>query len=139
MSENEKTAECGCGCGEEHTHAHNQSTECGCNEEHGHNDNAKCGCNEDHAHADGEECGCGCNDHEALVVELEDEHGNAVSCEVIDGFTYNDSEFALVQNPQDDAVYLFKVVGEGEEGELVVPEDEEFNAATAYYESTLEK
>ncbi|WP_026881210.1 DUF1292 domain-containing protein [Clostridium akagii] len=132
MSEKENTAECGCGCSEkEHTHEHTHGDECGCNEAHGHNHGEECG----------SECGdgCDCKDHEALVVELEDEHGNTVSCEVIDGFTFNDAEFALVQNPQDDSVYLFKVVGEGEEGELVVPEDEEFDAATAYYESTLEK
>jgi hypothetical protein len=118
--ENIENCGCGCGCGEEHTHEH---------------DHEECGCGEH-----GEECGCGCgeHDHEALVVELEDEHGNVVSCEVIDGFSYNDAEFALVQNPEDGSVYLFKVVGEGEEGELVVPEDEEFQAATAYYESTLE-
>jgi hypothetical protein len=122
MNEKENIENCGCGCGceEEHTHEH---------------DHEECGCGEH-----GEECGCGCgeHDHEALVVELEDEHGNVVSCEVIDGFSYNDAEFALVQNPEDGSVYLFKVVGEGEEGELVVPEDEEFQAATAYYESTLE-
>ncbi|AGK97814.1 DUF1292 domain-containing protein [Clostridium pasteurianum] len=116
MSENEKVNACsidGCGCGEnEHQH-------------------------EEHSH----ECDCGCEDHEheTFSVELEDEHGNVVSCDVIDGFVYNDLEFALVQNPQDGSVYLFKVVGEGEEGELVIPDDEEFKAATAYYESTLEK
>lgn len=120
MNEKEKTANCDCG---EHSHE-----ECGC------------GCNEGHDH-NHEECGCGCggHDHEALMVELEDEHGNAIPCEVIDGFAYNDAEYALVQNPQDGSVFLFKVEGEGEEGQLVVPEDEEFNAATAYYESTLEK
>jgi hypothetical protein len=135
MNEKENTEECGCGFTEENSN----KAKCSCNEEHSHNHDEECGCNEGHVHGDGEECGCGCGDSKALVVELEDEHGNTVSCEVIDGFTYNDAEFALVQNPQDDSVYLFKVVGEGEEGELVVPEDEEFNAATAYYESTLEK
>ena len=48
---------------------------------------------------------------------------------MVDGFVFNDSEFALVQNPQDGSVYLFKVVGEGEEGELVVPDDEEFRSS----------
>lgn len=92
-----------------------------------------CGC-------DDEGCGCGCEDHnhEALVVELEDENGNVVPCEVVDGFEYKDNEYALVQNPEDGSVYLFKVVGEGEDGELVVPEDEEFEEVTAYYESLLE-
>ncbi|QGU95041.1 DUF1292 domain-containing protein [Clostridium bovifaecis] len=110
--DNEKLHDCGCedeGCG------------CGTTEE-------SCG------------CGCGCDDHnhEGLIVELEDENGNVVPCEVVDGFEYKDNEYALVQNPEDGSVYLFKVVGEGEDGELVVPEDEEFNEATAYYESLLE-
>lgn len=96
-----------------------------------------CDCGE-HIHNHDDECGCGCGEHESFVVDLEDEEGNVVPCEVIDGFVFNDTEFALVQNPQDGAVFLFKVVGEGEEGELVVPDDEEFKAATAYYESTLD-
>ena len=120
MSENEKVNACsidGCGCG---------------SDEHQHD-----GGEHEHAH----ECSCGCGDHDhgVCTVELEDEHGNVVSCDVIDGFVYNDLEFALVQNPEDGSVYLFKVVGEGDEGELVIPNDEEFKAATAYYESTLEK
>lgn len=126
MSENEKVNACsidGCGCG---------------SDEHQHDDGCSCGCGEEeHSH----ECSCGCgeNDHGVCTVELEDEHGNVVTCDVIDGFVYNDLEFALVQNPEDGSVFLFKVVGEGDEGELVIPDDEEFKAATAYYESTLEK
>ncbi|KGM97025.1 hypothetical protein Z968_04790 [Clostridium novyi A str. 4552] len=83
-------------------------------------------------------CGCGCHEHESLMVELEDENGNVVPCEVIDGFEYKENEYALVQNPEDNSVYLFKVVGEGEDGELVVPDDKEFNEVTAYYETLLE-
>ncbi|AYF55060.1 DUF1292 domain-containing protein [Clostridium botulinum C] len=99
-----------------------------------------CGCGEHHHDHDHEECGCGCgcHEHESLMVELEDEHGNVVPCEVIDGFEYKENEYALVQNPEDNSVYLFKVIGEGEDGELVVPEDEEFNEVTAYYETLLE-
>ncbi|MCY6959528.1 DUF1292 domain-containing protein [Clostridium brassicae] len=109
----EKLHECGCGCGCESEHEHHH----------------------EHEH----ECGCGCGDHEPLIVELEDENGNVVPCEVVDGFEYNGNEYALVQNSEDESVYLFKVVGEGEEGELVVPEDKEFEEATAYYESLLEE
>ncbi|WP_010234926.1 DUF1292 domain-containing protein [Clostridium arbusti] len=127
MSENEKVNACsidGCGCGSDE-HKHEDSCECGGEHEHGGEHDCSCGCGEDH--------------HGACSVELEDEHGNVVTCDVIDGFVYNEGEFALVQNPQDGSVYLFKVVGEGDEGELVIPDDEEFKAATAYYESTLEK
>ncbi|MCY6353940.1 DUF1292 domain-containing protein [Clostridium sp. ZS2-4] len=95
-----------------------------------------CGCEEE------TDCGCGCecgeHEHEALTVELEDENGNVILCEVVDGFDYKENEYALVQNPEDGSVYLFKVIGEGDEGELVVPDEEEFNEVTAYYESLLE-
>ena len=101
---------------------------CGCNDE--------CGCGHEHNHE--HECNCGCED-EIPVVDLEDENGNVISCEVVDEFTYNESQFILVQNPEDDSVYLFKVVGEGEEAGLVVPEDEEFEAASAYYQELMEK
>lgn len=111
MEENKK----GCCCGEEKQHDHNEG-DCGCG----------CGC-DDHGH-----------DHEALVVDLEDENGNVIQCEIVDGFLYEENEYALVQNPDDGSIYLFKVVGDDEVGELVVPEDEEYEAARAYYEQLIE-
>ncbi|CAB1241482.1 DUF1292 domain-containing protein [Clostridium sp. HV4-5-A1G] len=83
------------------------------------------------------DCGCGCSDcgeHESLVVDLEDENGNIVPCEVVDGFEFKENEYAIVQNPQNGAVYLFKVEGEGPAGELVIPEEEEFKEVSAYYQ-----
>jgi hypothetical protein len=121
MNEDKKTS-CGCG-GHEHDH-----------------ENEGCGCGgHDHEH-DHEDCGCGCGcgeEGEALTVDLEDENGNVVPCEIVDGFTYKDNEYALVQNPEDDSIYLFKVVGDDETGELVIPEDEEFEEVTAYYEEMI--
>jgi len=111
MEENKK----GCCCGEEQQHDHKEG-DCGCG----------CGC-DDHGH-----------DHEALVVDLEDENGNVIQCEIVDGFLYEENEYALVQNPEDGSIYLFKVVGDDEVGELVVPEDEEYEAARAYYEQLIE-
>lgn len=125
----EKNTSCGCGCNEEETEVENQG--CGC----GSNENDGCGCG-GHEHDD-EDCGCGCGEGEALTVDLEDENGNVVPCEIVDGFTYKDNEFALVQNPEDDSIYLFKVVGDEETGELVIPEDEEFAEVTAYYEEMI--
>lgn len=105
--------------------------DCGCGD---------AGCEENVAE---ESCGCGCgcddHDHEAMIVELEDENGNVVPCEVVDGFEYKDNEYALVQNPEDGSVYLFKVVGEGDDAELVVPEDGEFEEVSAYYDSLVEE
>ncbi len=118
MNEDKKTS-CGCG-GHEHDH-----------------ENEGCGCGgHDHEH-DHEGCGCGCGEGEALTVDLEDENGNVIPCEIVDGFTYKDNEYALVQNPEDDSIYLFKVVGDEETGELVIPEDEEFEEVTAYYEEMI--
>ena len=95
-----------------------------------------CGC-EDHdacGHGDHDSCDCGCDEHENLVVDLEDENGNIVQCEIVDGFNFKDNEYVLVQNPEDGSTYLFKVQGEGESGELIIPEDEEFDEVSAYYE-----
>lgn len=110
---------CGCGNGD-----------CGCEE-----NDSECGCGDE-----GEGCGCGCGDHDhdhGLFVTLEDENGNEIQCEVVEGFEFEGNEFALVQNPDDGAMFLFKVVGDDEDGQLVVPEEEEFNKAIAYYESLL--
>ncbi|KYH34780.1 hypothetical protein CLTEP_12450 [Clostridium tepidiprofundi DSM 19306] len=75
---------------------------------------------------------------EALTVDLEDEEGNIIHCEIIDGFEFNDDEYAVVQNPQDETLYLFKVIGDDEVGELVLPDDDEFERAREYYESLIE-
>jgi uncharacterized protein YrzB (UPF0473 family) len=119
--DNEKLHECGCG-------GHDEHEGCGCES---HEGEGCCGGHE------GEGCGCGGHDHESLIVDLEDENGNLVQCEVVDGFEYKENEFVLVQNPNDGSIYLFKVVGEGEEGELVIPEDEEFDEVSSYYENMM--
>lgn len=96
-----------------------------------------CGCGEHEHEHEHEGCGCGCgeHDHEALIVDLEDENGNVVQCEVVDGFEYKDTNYVLVENPEDGSVYLFKVVGEEDNEELVIPDDEEFEEVSAYYDS----
>jgi len=99
-------------------------------------DNSGCNCGHDHEHEhEHEGCGCGCgHDHEeALVIDLEDENGNVVSCPVIDSFEYEGNEYLLTQNPEDESVYMFKVVDE----ELVIPEEEEFNKVAEYYNEVL--
>lgn len=99
-----------------------------------------CGCSDSNCEDDSCGCGCGCGEevHEGLIVDLEDEEGNIVSCEIVDGFDYKDNEYAIVQNPQNGSVYLFKVVGEGDEGELIIPEDDEFEEVSAYYEELID-
>jgi len=129
----EKKASCGCeendgcGCGSNENSQENEGCGCG-GHDHGHEDeNDGCGCG----------CGCGEGEGETLTVDLEDENGNVVPCEIVDGFTYKENEYALVQNPEDDSIYLFKVVGDEETGELIIPEDEEFAEVTAYYEEMI--
>jgi hypothetical protein len=127
----DKNASCGCG-------GHEQENEgCGCGHDHEHNENQGCGCGGHDEESEGCGCGCGEGEGEALTVDLEDENGNVVPCEIVDGFTYKDNEYALVQNPEDDSIYLFKVIGDDETGELVIPEDEEFAEVTAYYEELI--
>ena len=129
----DKKASCGC----EGQENEQENSGCGCT---GHDhENEGCGCTGHDDEHDHEECGCGCGEGEgeALTVDLEDENGNIIPCEVVDGFTYKDNEYALVQNPEEDSIYLFKVVGDEETGELVMPEDEEFAEVTAYYEDLI--
>ncbi|CAM2813946.1 DUF1292 domain-containing protein [Hathewaya histolytica] len=109
---------------------------CGCHEEIEHS-HESCGCHEEAEHSH-ESCGCGCGDEiETLTVELEDEEGNVITCEIIDGFDYKDKEYAVLLNPQEDTYYIFEVVGDDEDGELVVPSEEEFEDVREYYENLV--
>ncbi|EJO5346104.1 DUF1292 domain-containing protein [Clostridium botulinum] len=122
----EKINSCGCGCEEEI-----ENNTCGCGEG---EENCGCGCSDNHE----EHCGCGCGSEEVgetMLVDLQDENGNAVTCEVIDEFDYKDKVYALVQNPENKSVYLFREESKGDEVELVNPDEKEFEEVTAYYEN----
>ena len=96
-----------------------------------------CGCGHDHdhdSHGCGENCGCGEHEHEHFVIDLEDDNGNIISCPIVDAFEYEEAEYVLAQNPEDDSVYLFKSL---ENGELTVPEEAEFDKVSKYYEEVL--
>ena len=110
------------------------STEdCGCNHDHeehkGCGDNCGCGENHDHEGDCGDDCGCG-EDHESFVVDLENEDGSVISCPIIDAFQFEENEYILAQNPDEDSVYLFRST---ESGELEVPDEAEFDKVSAYY------
>lgn len=124
----------GCCGGHNHHEAHEGC--CGGHEHHEGHEGCCGGHGHDHGH-DHHGCGCGEHEHEAMFVELEDENGNVMECEVVDGFLFEENEYALVQNPEDGSIYLFKIVGDEEVGELVVPEDDEYDAAKAYYERMI--
>ncbi|MGL5380876.1 DUF1292 domain-containing protein [Clostridium sp.] len=109
---------------------------CGCN---GHDEEVKscgtdCGCHDHNEGGCGEDCGCGEHEHEHFVVDLEDDNGNVISCPIIDAFEFENSEYILAQNPDEDSVYLFRST---EEGELIVPEEAEFDKVSKYYSEEL--
>lgn len=109
---------CGCGCNEHENHNHDNECGCGCGE-----------------HDHDNECGCGCGDEEeSFVIDLEDENGNLTSCPVIDAFKFEENEYLLAQNPEEDSVYLFRVDNE----ELVVPDEDEFERVSAFYQEAAE-
>lgn len=94
-----------------------------------------CNCGHDHSHEHEDGCDCGCEE-DTLVIDLEDENGNVVSCPVIDSFDFEEKEYVLAKNPEDDSVYMFRV--EGEDGqELVVPDEAEFDKVAKYYDEVL--
>ena len=68
------------------------------------------------------------------VVDLEDDNGNVLSCPIVDAFEFEENEYVLAQNPEDESVYLFRST---EEGELIVPEEAEFDKVTEYYTNVL--
>ena len=94
-----------------------------------------CSCGHDHSHEHEDGCDCGCEE-DTLVIDLEDENGNVVSCPVIDSFDFEEKEYVLAKNLEDDSVYMFRV--EGEDGqELVVPDEAEFDKVAEYYDEVL--
>ena len=94
-----------------------------------------CGCGHNHEeHGCGDNCGCGEHEHEHFVVDLEDDNGNILSCPIVDAFEFEENEYVLAQNPEDESVYLFRST---EEGELIVPEEAEFDKVTEYYTNVL--
>ena len=94
-----------------------------------------CGCGHNHEeHGCGDNCGCGEHEHEHFVVDLEDDNRNVLSCPIVDAFEFEENEYVLAQNPEDESVYLFRST---EEGELIVPEEAEFDKVTEYYTNVL--
>lgn len=97
---------------------------CGCQEGTG------CDCTHEHDH-NHEGCGCGEEHHEHFVIDLEDDNGNIVSCDIVDSFEFEENEYVLAQDPNEDSYYLFRV---GEDEELTIPEEEEFDRVSKFYE-----
>jgi hypothetical protein len=101
----------------EKLHDSTEEESCDCHDE-------SCGCG----------CDCGCEDEEQRFVDFEDEEGNIVSYEIVDELEYNGNEYVLVQNPEDNSVYILKANSEEPE-ELEIPTEEEFEEVSSYLES----
>ncbi len=116
--------------------------DCNCNE----NELGECECEHDDS-----ECCCG-HEHDedyddeydeddefaSVLVDLEDEDGNVISCEVIDSFEYNENQYIIVLNPKDDSNYMFKVIGDDDDPDFIIPDDDEFEEVSKYYDSLIE-
>ncbi|GAA0177277.1 hypothetical protein SH2C18_05380 [Clostridium sediminicola] len=74
-----------------------------------------------------------------IEIEIEDIDGRMIPCEIVDGFLFKSNEYALVKNKENNTVYLFKVMGDDDEAELVIPEEKEFKEASLYYEKLVEE
>lgn len=102
---------------------------------HNHEEEHNCSCGHEHHHEHGEDCGCGEGHHEHFVIDLEDDKGNVISCPIIDAFEFEENEYILAQDPNEDSVYLFRAT---ESGELIVPDEDEFDRASKFYSEDLE-
>lgn len=121
MTDKELDKKQGCGCGDG----------CGCGHEHG--EDHECGCGHDHEH----------EHEETLVVDFEDENGNIVSFDVVDSFEYTgDNEnfkgsvYALIQDPNDDSVFLMKA--DADESLMAVEDENEFEVISKFYQDEQE-
>lgn len=115
-----------------------KENKCGCqNHEHEHDNEHECCGGHGHHHEHDHECGCGeaHGEHDSFVVDLVDDEGNTVSCPIIDAFEFEGNEYVLARNMEDDSVYLFRASEETEE--LIVPEEDEFEKVSTYYNETL--
>lgn len=118
---NQEEKEC-CG-GQGHNHDHEHGECCG-----GH----------DHDHENGECCGGHDHDHEhhhTPVVTFENEDGTTEDHPIVDEFELDGKVYVLVMN-QDETVTPLRV--EGEEGDLVFLDEEEFNKVSEAYAELVE-
>jgi len=92
-----------------------------------HNDN--CGCDHDHL-------------HDTITLTLDD--GTELQCIVLEIFTVDDKDYNALQpieGEEDDNVFLYRYIEEGEDGEpqlLNIEDDDEFEAVADAFEELLD-
>ncbi|MDL2220290.1 DUF1292 domain-containing protein [Eubacteriales bacterium OttesenSCG-928-N14] len=79
------------------------------------------------------------------IVVFEDEQGNEIEFEILFTFEHGDEEYAVleeldgIEGEEDVAdVYILKIVGEGDEEELVAVEEDKMDELIAVVESILQ-
>lgn len=116
------------------THIHDENGSCCGGHDHG--DKECCG---GHDHDNQESC-CGGHDHDhehhhIPVVTFENEDGTTEDHPIVDEFELDGNVYVLVMN-QDETVTPLRV--EGEEGDLVFLDEEEFNKVSEAYAEMVE-
>ena len=117
-------------------HDHEDKECCG-GHDHNHNHGSCCG-GHDHNHDHGSCCGGHDHDHEhhhTPVVTFENEDGTTEDHPIVDEFELDGNVYVLVMN-QDETVTPLRV--EGEEGDLVFLDEEEFNKVSEAYAEMVE-
>lgn len=117
------------------THIHDENGSC-CGG-HDQEDKECCG-GHDHNHDQGSCCGGHDHDHEhhhTPVVTFENEDGTTEDFPIVDEFELEGNVYVLVMN-QDETVTPLRV--EGEEGELIFLDEEEFNKVSEAYAEMVE-
>lgn len=101
------------------------------------NNKNHCGCGESHCEPEHTGCDCGCEHDESPMVYFEQEDGTEVAMPIIDSFSFEDCEYVVVEDNDEEAWYIFEVV-ENEGEEVLEPlSEEKFEKVSAYYDELL--
>lgn len=102
-------------------------------------DQCCCGDQEDACCDDDHECGCGCDDHESNYVQLTDAEGNEREYRIIGTFDAEEEEFIALLQEDENQVYLFSFVEDGDALQLKQIEDpEKFARVSKIFEGLME-
>ena len=118
---------------------HDEDCQCKCDEEHDH----ECGCENGHNHD--EECGCGCgHNHEFDEEDYEEEmdiiyltldDDTEMECAVLGIFEVEDDEYIALVPLDEEEVFLYRFIEEGDEFELLtIDDDEEFETVSEAFQ-----
>ena len=86
----------------------------------------------------GEDCSCG-DEEEFIGYVFTDEDGKEIECELVEIFEFEDREYGLLVNMEDDSATIMRLDGEDSEGIPILEEidEEEFNTVSKHYENLV--